>query len=61
MLKFLEFLYCDRFVEPVTTSIVRKVADICKHFNLAKTSELLRKKAEYARYKIKNGIMDELN
>ncbi len=28
--RFLEFLYCDRFVENITTSEIRGVADICK-------------------------------
>lgn len=57
MLKFLEYLYCDKFVELTTTSMVKKVAEICKELGLPQTYMLLKKKADFASMKINQGVI----
>ena len=51
-LLFLEFLYCDKFLEKMTNANVKKVAAICNVLNLAQTHYILKKKTEFAKMHI---------
>ena len=60
-LRFLEFLYCDRFVDPITTAQVRSVGDICKALGLPQSHLVLKKSADLARSKIQHQLTKEMN
>jgi hypothetical protein len=51
-LKFLEFLYCDKFIETTTPLLVKGASDICKTLGLNNLHILLKKKYEFAKSKI---------
>ena len=56
----MEFLYCDKFVQQVTNQDVRKVSEICKLLSLTHTYNMLKKKADYAKLKMQQGLMKEI-
>ena len=49
---FLEYLYCDKFVEQITNASVKKVVEICKILGLNHSYSVLKKKSDYAKIKI---------
>lgn len=51
-IKFLEFLYCDKFVEGIPPSQVRKVSEISRQLGLDNIHVILKRKADYAKQKI---------
>ena len=51
-LSLLEFLYCDRFMTPLSCSEMKKVADTCCALKLTKTYQFLRRQVDYAKAKI---------
>lgn len=50
--KFLEYLYCDRFVDDITGLQARLVSEIAKTLGLNNISNIIKKKAEFAKMKI---------
>lgn len=51
-IKFLEYLYCDKFVEEITGVQARNVSDIAKTLGLNNISNIIKKKVEFAKMKI---------
>lgn len=51
-LKLVEYLYCDKFVENILPVDVRAMAEICATLGLNTLSNLMKRKADYARMKI---------
>lgn len=51
-LKLLELLYCDRFLEQMTTLQMRGVSEVAKNLNLVNISNYLKRKVESAVIKI---------
>jgi len=51
-LRFLEFLYCDKFIRPMTFSELKKVGDIFLVFKLNKSFLIVKKYLEFAETKI---------
>jgi hypothetical protein len=50
--KFLEFLYCDKFIENMTTTQVRAVSEITKALNLTNITSQLKRRIEGAKIRI---------
>ena len=59
-LSLLEFLYCDRFMKPLSCLEIKKVAEICGTLKLTKTYQLLRRHLDYAKAKIQAKVLREL-
>ncbi|CDW71485.1 kelch repeat [Stylonychia lemnae] len=59
-LKVLEYLYCDRFIEMITTTQVKKVCEVFKHLGLFYSYQFLRKKAEYGQMRLKQTLIQDL-
>ena len=51
-LRFLEFLYCDKFVRPMTFLELERVAKILLSFKLTKSYLIVKKYQEFAHAKI---------
>jgi len=51
-LKFLEYLYCDKFVDEITGIYARNVSEIAKVLGLNNISNVIKKKVDFAKMKI---------
>ena len=60
-LRFLEFLYCDKFASLMTVDEIRGVADICNSLNLKQSYAHLKKMTEYGQHKLQNQVFKEMN
>jgi len=56
----LEFIYCDKFVESTTTTEVRKVSELCKYLKLPQSFYFLKKRADFAKMKIEQGLLKDM-
>ena len=58
---FLEFLYCDKFVRPITCSQLRGVEHICRALELWKSAHIIHQRAEIGRQKLDTLVKKEVS
>jgi hypothetical protein len=53
-LSFLEYLYCDIFMSPLSLKSLMKVCDIVQHFELPRTFECIKRHEQIGEKKIES-------